>query len=125
MNTTSRQTRHALTALARTTPGRRNLIAARAAKYVAQIDRRILPLGHDAPIGNDRLNRIDAYRMRGGDQVARMLGIACRPEDTSLPNTARAVLDAVDATPRRLAALAHATGHPHLVAALHVAGVTA
>ncbi|MFJ1695686.1 hypothetical protein ACIOHC_11130 [Streptomyces sp. NPDC088252] len=120
-----RQTQHALTALAHTTYGRRRLIATCAEEYLAQIDRLRLPVGYSSPITDDRGNRADAYRMRRGDQFARMLGIACHPSDEHLPATARAVLDIVDAPVRQLTAAATATGQPHLVAALHIAGVAA
>ncbi|MFD4855125.1 hypothetical protein [Streptomyces atratus] len=120
-----RQTQHALTALARTTPGRRRLIAACAEEYLAQVDRRRLPVGYHKPILDDRSNRVDAFSMRRGDQFARMLGIACRPSNEHLPATARAVLDVVDAPVRKLTAAATATGQPHLIAVLHIAGVAA
>ncbi|MER6607355.1 hypothetical protein ABT282_15935 [Streptomyces sp. NPDC000927] len=120
-----RQTRHALAALAHTTPGRRRLIAAYAEEYLSQVERRRLPLGWNVPITDDHYNRVDAYRHRRGDAFASMLGIACRASDPRLPDTARAVIDAVDAPVRKLIATAVATGQPNLIAALYIAGVAA
>ncbi|MCX5158109.1 hypothetical protein OOK39_02185 [Streptomyces sp. NBC_00264] len=118
----NRQARHALTALVRTTPGRRRVIQAAAEEYLSQIDRRRLPLGWGQPITDDHFNRADAYEMRRGNAFARMLGISCRPSDPQLPDTARAVLAAIDAAPRRLTDLARTTGQPALVALLHMVG---
>ncbi|MFE2930638.1 hypothetical protein [Streptomyces sp. NPDC059278] len=120
-----RQTQHALTALAHTTPGRRRLIATCAEEYLAQVDHKRLPVGYQRAILNDRSNRADAYRMRRGEQLAQMLGISCRPSDPQLPDTARAVIGAVDTPVRKLTATAVATGQPHLIAALYIAGVAA
>ncbi|MGA5635048.1 hypothetical protein [Streptomyces lydicamycinicus] len=120
LSTQARQTRHALTALAATTPGRRAFIAQAATDYLSQVDRRRLPVGYQAPILDDRRNRADAYRMRRGDTVARMLGLAVRPDDEHLPNTARAVLAAVNATVDQLTDAAHRTGEPGAIAAVYV-----
>ncbi|MFE7105611.1 hypothetical protein ACFU98_10700 [Streptomyces sp. NPDC057575] len=118
-----RQAQHALAALAHTSPGRRRLIAACAEEYLSQVDRRRLPLGWGQPITDDHFNRADAYEMRRGNVFARMLGISCRPSDPQLPDTARAVLAAIDAPVRKLTATAVATGQPRLVAALYIAGL--
>ncbi|WP_405699115.1 hypothetical protein OG209_05335 [Streptomyces sp. NBC_01383] len=118
------QTRHALAMLATTAPGRRRVIQAAAEEYLSQIERRRLPLGWNIPITDDRYNRVDAYRMRRGEVFARMLGISCQPSDAQLPDTARAVLAAIDATPQHLADLAQVTGQPALVALLHLVGAT-
>ncbi|WP_406004405.1 hypothetical protein [Streptomyces sp. NBC_00987] len=118
----TRQAQHALKMLATVTPGRRRVIEAAATEYLSQIDRRRLPLGWNQPITDDRYNRVDAYRMRRGHVLARMLGISCRPSDPQLPDTARAVLAAIDAAPRRLTDLARTTGQPALVALLHMVG---
>lgn len=120
----TRQTSHALTALATLTPGRRHVIQAAAEEYLSQIDRRRLPLGYDQPITDDRINRADAYQMRRGDVFTRMLGIACQPSDAQLPDTARAVLAAIDAPVTELTTRAEATGHPDLIALLHLLGAT-
>lgn len=114
------QTRHALTALNRTTTGRRRVIQAAAEEYLSQVDRRRLPMGWVQPITDDRFNRVDAYRMRRGDLFARMLGIACRPSDPQLPDTARAVLAELNATVDQLTARAMATGQPNAVALVHL-----
>jgi hypothetical protein len=119
--TQTRQTRHALTALTHTTPGRRRIIQAAADNYLSQIDRRRLPVGYNQPIIDDRANHADAYRMRQGDTFARMLGIACHPADEHLPDTARAVLATIDAPVRELTAAAYASGQPVLVAVLWLA----
>lgn len=122
--TQARQIRHALTALTRTTPGRRRVIQAAAEEYLSQIDRRILPMGYDwhfpANPAGDRRNRGDAFRMRRGNTFARMLGIACQPTDPHLPLTARVILAEIDAPVRRLTAAATASGQPLLVATLHL-----
>ena len=120
MRTQDRQISHALTALARTTPGRRRVIQAAAEKYLAQVERRWLPVGYTHPIDDDRLNRVDAFRMRRGDTLARMLGLACRPDDEHLPDTARAVLAAINAPVDRLMAAATASGFPAAVALVHI-----
>ncbi|MEU5426882.1 hypothetical protein AB0H73_14935 [Streptomyces olivoreticuli] len=120
MQTQSRQTRHALTALAHSTPGRRRVIAWHAEQYLAQVERRRLPVGYCCPIPSDRLNRADAYRMRGS-VFARMLGISCRRDDADLPDTARAVLAAIGETELRLEQAAVASGQPALVAILWLA----
>ncbi|MGW7247726.1 hypothetical protein [Streptomyces decoyicus] len=116
----ARQTRHALTALARTTPGRRRVIQTAAENYLAQVDRRTLPIGWAIPITNDRFNRVDAFRMRRGDVLARLLGLAVQPADEHLPHTARAVLAAINATVDQLTQAAHRTGNPAAVAIGHV-----
>ncbi|MFZ4264467.1 hypothetical protein [Streptomyces arboris] len=116
------QTRHALTALTTLTPGRRRVVQAAAEEYLSQIDRRRLPMGYDVPIADDRHNRGDAYRMRRGDVVARVLGISCQPSDVRFPDTVRAVLAAVDAPVDRLAERAVLTGQPVAVALLHLIG---
>lgn len=123
MNTTAQaqQISHALNALARTTPGRRRVIQACAEAYLSQVDRRRLPAAYRYPILDDRLNRADAFRMRRGDTLARMLGLAVRPDDPYLPDTARAVLAAIDAPVDRLTAAATASGQPHLIAVLWLA----
>ncbi|MGW4256908.1 hypothetical protein [Streptomyces californicus] len=121
---TTRQTSHALTMLAATTPGRRRVIQAAAEEYLSQIDRDRLPLGYDVPITDDHYNRVDAYRMRGGRTFARMLGIACQPSDPQLPDTARAVLAAITAPVDRLTERAATTGQPAAVALLHILGAT-
>ncbi|MEU8623271.1 hypothetical protein [Streptomyces sp. NPDC048669] len=118
------QARHALAMLATTAPGRRRVIQAAAEEYLSQIDGHRLPVGWNQPITDDRYNRVDAYRMRQGGTFARMLGIACQPSDAQLPDTARAILAAIDATPQRLADLARVTGQPGLVALLHLVGAT-
>lgn len=120
----TRQTSHALAMLATTTPGRRRVIQAAAEGYLAQVDRRRLPLGYDLPITSDHSNRADAYRMRRGETFARMLGISCSPSDANLPDTARAVLAAIDAPVTELTDRAEATGQPVLVAMLHLIGAT-
>ncbi|WP_432111386.1 hypothetical protein [Streptomyces sp. YPW6] len=120
----SRQTRHALTALTTLTPGRRHVIQAAAEEYLSQVDRRRLPMGYDLPITLDHSNRADAYRMRRGDTFARMLGISCQPSDADLPNTARAVLAAINAPVDRLTARAATTGQPTAIALLHILGAT-
>lgn len=120
-----RQARHALTALARTTPGRRRLIATCAEDYLSQVERRRLPVGHDRPIADDRANRADAYRMRRGDVLARLLGLAVHCSDGNLPGAARAVLAAVNTPVDRLVRDAKATGAPGLVALLHCLNATA
>ncbi|MEV8402602.1 hypothetical protein [Streptomyces niveus] len=117
----SAQTRHALTALASTTPGRRRFIEAAAEEYLSQVDRRRLPVGYHRAIPSDRANRTDAYRMRGGHQFARLLGIACHPTDEHLPGTARAVLAEIAAPIRQLTDAATASGQPTLVATLWLA----
>ncbi|MEU4947704.1 hypothetical protein [Streptomyces lavendulae] len=117
-----RQLDHALTALARTTPGRRRYIAAAAAQYLAQVDHQILPVGYDTPIYGDWANRGDAYEMRGGATVAAMLGLAVRPTDEHFPSTARAIITAVDAPVDRLVEAARTTGAPAAVALLHLVG---
>ncbi|MFF0629814.1 hypothetical protein [Streptomyces sp. NPDC004296] len=116
----SRQTRHALTALARTTPARRRLIRTCAEEYLSQIDRHRLPMGYGQPMLYDPANRSDAYRMRRGAQLAGMLGISCRPDDKDLPETARAVVAAVDATVHELTAVAHCIGDPVGIAVAYV-----
>ncbi|MFI7315165.1 hypothetical protein [Streptomyces hygroscopicus] len=118
----ARQIRHALTALAHTTPGRRRVIQAAAEDYLAQIDRRRLPVGYNRAILSDHDNRADAYRMRRGQTFARMLGLAVHPADEHLPDTARAALEAIDAPVRQLTAAATASGQPLLVAVAHCAG---
>ncbi|MBV7671396.1 hypothetical protein STHAL_18260 [Streptomyces halstedii] len=120
----TRQTRHALTALASLTPGRRRVVQAAAEEYLSQIEHRRLPIGYTQPITSDRYNRIDAYHMRRGHIFARMLGIACQPQDADLPDTARAVLAAINAPVAELTARAQTTGHPGLVALLHILGAT-
>ncbi|WP_431999298.1 hypothetical protein [Streptomyces sioyaensis] len=117
----NRQTRHALTALAATTPGRRARIRRYAEDYLSQIDRRRLPLGCCQPITCDRGNRVDAFRMRGGEQLARFLGLAVQSSDPHLPDTARAVIAALDGpTVAQLTDAAHRTGDPLGVATLYV-----
>ncbi|WP_405611300.1 hypothetical protein OG292_19235 [Streptomyces sp. NBC_01511] len=117
----SRQTRHALTALAAATPSRRRTIADAAEAYLSQVNRRAMPVGYGIPIADDRANRADAYHMRGGDTLTRMLGIGCRPTDATLPGTARAVLAELDAPVQRLTVAATASGQPDLVAVLWLA----
>lgn len=116
----SRQARHALTAVARTSVGRRRLIAACARDYLSQVDRDRLPRGYDRPIADDRRNRADAFRMRRGNTLARLLGLAVRPDDADLPDTARAVLAELEKPVVRLAEVAAATGQPAVVAFLHI-----
>ncbi|MFJ9799895.1 hypothetical protein [Streptomyces sp. NPDC101145] len=118
----NRKVRHALTAFARTSSARRRLIAVCAADYLSQVDRERLPRGYDQPIADDRRNRADAYRMRRGDTLARLLGLAVRPDDADLPDVARAVLAAAEAPVRRLTALAATTGQPLFVAISHLIG---
>ncbi|MFF6940447.1 hypothetical protein [Streptomyces lavendulae] len=117
-----RQLDHALTMLARTTPGRRRYIADAAATYLAQVDYRRLPVGYDQPIYGDWANRADAFEMRGGATVAAMLGLAVRPADEHFPATVRAILDAVNAPVDRLIQAARTTGAPAAVALLHLVG---
>lgn len=119
-----RQIRHALTALARTTPGRRRYIAAAAQEYLNQVDGRLLPVGYVRPILCDWANRADAYRMRRGSTVAAMLGLAVRSDDRHLPATARAIIDAVNAPVDRLVAAAQTTSAPADVALAHILGGT-
>lgn len=116
----ARQVRHALAALSRASVGRQRLVRRAASDYLSQIDRVKLPLGCDRPIWDDDRNRSDAFRMRRGDLLAKLLGIACRPSDRHLPGTARAVLAELDAPVRQLTEKARATGQPHLVAVLHL-----
>ena len=118
----ARQTRHALTALARTTPGRRRIIQRAAKDYLSQVERRRLPLGCNTPLTNDHGNRADAFRMRRGDLFARMLGLAVHPVDQHLPGTARAVLAALDAPVQQLTSAAAVSGQPLLVAMAHCVG---
>ncbi|MFF4369652.1 hypothetical protein [Streptomyces sp. NPDC001594] len=119
-----RQLDHALTAIARTTPGRRRYIADAAGEYLSQVDGHTLPLGYDVPFPADlaHANRSDAFRMRRGCTVAAMLGLAVRPSDPYLPDTARAIIDAVNAPVDRLTETAHTTGAPAVVALLHILG---
>ncbi|MFD9569968.1 hypothetical protein ACFWBI_09000 [Streptomyces sp. NPDC059982] len=117
-----RQLDHALTALARTTPGRRRYIRAAAANYLAQVDHRILPVGYDRPIYGDWANRADAYEMRGGRTVAAMLGLAVRPTDADFPTIARAIVTAVDAPVDHLVQAARTSGAPAAIALLHLVG---
>lgn len=127
MNTTAqRQITHALTALARATPGRRRYIAEAATEYLNQVDGRILPLGYDQPFSPAcaAANRSDAFRMRRGDTAAAMLGLAVRPNDPNLPATLRAVIDAVNAPVDYLVQAAHTTGAPAAVALVHILGRT-
>lgn len=116
----TRQIRHALTALASTTLGRRLVIQTAAEEYLSQVDRRMLPMGYDQPIVYDAGNRSDAFRMRRGNTFASMLGLAVRPSDEYLPDTARTVLAAINATVDQLTDAAHRTGSPGGVATLYV-----
>ncbi|MFE2019864.1 hypothetical protein ACFW9O_17695 [Streptomyces sp. NPDC059499] len=116
----TRQTSHALAMLATTATGRRHVIRAAADEYLSQVDRHRLPVGYSQPIVDDRSNRGDAYEMRRGDVFARMLGIACQPSDAQLPDTARAVLAAIDAPVTALITRAETTGQPLIVALLHI-----
>lgn len=117
-----RQLDHALTALARTTPGRRRYIREAAAEYLAQVDYRILPVGYDQPIYGDWINRADAFKMRGGATVAAMLGLAVRPTDEHFPTTARAIITAVDTPVDTLVEAARTSGAPAAVALAHILG---
>ncbi|MBD0743573.1 hypothetical protein [Streptomyces sp. CBMA152] len=117
----TRQTRHALTALTRMTPARRSVVQAAAVEYLSQVDRRRLPVGYDRAIGHDDDNRADAFTMRRGNVMARLLGLGVQPHDPDLPDTARAVLAAIDTTPRELTKLGEASGQSLLVAALWLA----
>lgn len=126
ITTGQRQTQHALTALARTTPGRRRLIAACAEEYLTQVERRAFPFGWDGPVADDPYSRANAYWNRRGRQFAQMLGISCQPSDRNLPATARAVIDAVTAPVRQLTAAAARSGNPAAVAVAYVvSGVAA
>lgn len=119
-----RQLDHALTAFARTTPGRRRYIAEAAQEYLDQIDGRRLPMGYDRPFPPScaAANRSDAYRMRRGCTVATMLGLAIQPSDPHFPDTARALLAAVDAPVADLVQAARTTGAPAVVAFAHILG---
>ncbi|MFD6968358.1 hypothetical protein [Streptomyces sp. NPDC059949] len=121
-----RQLDHALTALARITPGRRRYIAEAAAEYLDQIDGRRLPLGYNRPFpaALADANRADAFRMRRGCTVAAMLGLAIQPADEHFPTTARAIISAVNAPVDRLVQAAHTTGAPAAVALVHLLGGT-
>ncbi|MCX4799628.1 hypothetical protein OG497_37875 [Streptomyces sp. NBC_01242] len=118
------QTRHALTMVPTLTPGRRRVVQAAAAEYLSQVERRRLPLGWGQPITDDHSNRADAYHMRRGHVFALMLGISCRSSDAQLPDTARAVLAAIEAPVMKLTARAEATGQPAAIALLHIIGAT-
>ncbi|MEV5592209.1 hypothetical protein [Streptomyces sp. NPDC052496] len=120
----TRQTRHALTALVRTSAGRQRLIRDCAERYLAQVDRRWLPAGYSHPIDDDRDNRIDAFLERRGDQLARMLGLALRPDDEHLPATARAVIAACDEPVIALTEAAHLSGDPVGIAVAYVVAGT-
>lgn len=117
-----RQLDHALTALARTTPGRRRYIAEAAQEYLDQIDGRRLPVGYALPfptaLADD--NRADAFRMRRGWTVAAMLGLAVQPHNEHFPTTMRAIVTAVSAPVDQLVEAAHTTGAPAVVALVHL-----
>ncbi|MEU1071896.1 MULTISPECIES: hypothetical protein [unclassified Streptomyces] len=117
----SRQLRHALAALDGMSSGRREQLREAAEGYLAQVDRRRLPVGCDRAIGWDPANRADAFRMRGGQTFARMLGLGVRPNDPHLPDVARAVLAQLDMVPSELAALGSASGDPVTVGVLWMA----
>lgn len=117
-----RQLDHALTALARTTPGRRRYIAAQAERYLAQVERRRRPAGYRRDYRDDMMNRRDAFEIRGGATVAAMLGLSVRPSDAQFPATARAIITAVNAPVDRLTEAAHITGAPAAVALIHILG---
>ncbi|MFE2323605.1 hypothetical protein ACFXD5_06725 [Streptomyces sp. NPDC059385] len=121
-----RQLDHALTALARTTPGRRRYIAEAATEYLDQIDGRRLPMGYDRPFppALAAANRSDAFRMRRGDTVAAMLGLAVQPSDPNFPTTLRAIVTAVDTRVDRLVQAAHTTSAPAAIALAHILGGT-
>ncbi|MEU7156034.1 hypothetical protein AB0A98_06255 [Streptomyces chrestomyceticus] len=108
----TRQTRHALTVLAHTSTGRQRLIRACAEDYLSQVDRQCLPIGCNLPIRSNRANRADAFRYRRGDLLARLLGLAVRPDDEHLPDTARAVIAAYDEPVTALTDAAHLNGDP-------------
>ncbi|MEU7597306.1 hypothetical protein AB0B79_30380 [Streptomyces sp. NPDC039022] len=120
----TRQTRHALTALTRTSRGRRHLIRACAEDYLAQVDRRRLPMGCNLPIRSDRANRADAFQMRRGDLLAKLLGLAVRPDDEHLPDTARVVIAAYVEPVTALAEAARLSGDPIGVAVAYVVAGT-
>jgi hypothetical protein len=121
-----RQLDHALTALAHMSPGLRRYTAEAAREYLDQIDGRRLPLGYDRPFPtwDGARNRADAYRMRRGNTVAAMLGLAVQPWDPNFPTTLRAIVTAVDAPVDRLMQAAHTTGAPAAVALVHLLGGT-
>lgn len=121
-----RQLDHALTALARMSPGLRRYTAEAAQEYIDQIDGRRLPMGYDRPFHASAAarNRADAFRMRRGNTVAAMLGLAVRPSDPNFPTTLRAIITAVDAPVTTLVEAARTTGAPAAVALVHLlAGV--
>ncbi|MCX5587569.1 hypothetical protein [Streptomyces erythrochromogenes] len=117
-----RQLDHALTALARMSPGLRRYTAEAAQEYLDQIDGRRLPMGYDRPFGPglEAANRADAFRMRRGNTVAAMLGLAVQPADKHFPTTLRAIVTAVDAPVDRLVETARTTGAPAAVALVHL-----
>ncbi|MBT2467820.1 hypothetical protein J7E97_08025 [Streptomyces sp. ISL-66] len=104
--------RHAIAAFARTSSGKQRLIRAAAEEYLSQIDRRRLPVGYGRAILDDYANRIDAYEMRQGHVFTKMLGLSIRPGDAALPEIARTVLAAADATVEELVSAAKASGDP-------------
>ncbi|MCY0960847.1 hypothetical protein [Streptomyces sp. H27-H5] len=119
-----RQLDHALTALARTTPGRSRYIADAAERYLAQVERRRRPYGYRRDYRDDMMNRRDAFEMRGGHTVATMLGLSVRPSDPQFPATARAIITAVNAPVDQLVEAARTTGAPAAVALAHILGGT-
>lgn len=118
----TRQARHALTVLARLTPGRRTIVQHAATEYLSQVDGHVLPMGYDWPLHNAAANRADAYRMRFGATLTGVLGISCQPGDADLPDTARAVLTAINAPVDQLTTHARTTGQPAAIVFLHIAG---
>lgn len=124
-------TQHALTALARQTPGKRRLTAAWATNYLAQVDGTAgstwAGTYYDPPTtspGAHRWHRADAYEHRHGNLMARALGIPVRPNDARLPAVARAVIAEVERTVDTLTERATTTGQPAAVALLHILGHT-
>ncbi|MFE9137828.1 hypothetical protein [Streptomyces sp. NPDC007355] len=103
-----RKTRHALTALTRTSHGRRRIIHRAATRYLTA----------DTHTTEDRLH---ALIWHGGDTLIRMLGLGIHSTDPRLPDIARTVLDHLDAPVRQLTAYATTTGQPALIATAHVA----
>ncbi|MFH8752962.1 hypothetical protein ACH4GK_17795 [Streptomyces rimosus] len=120
----SRQMRHALTALAKVSPGQRRRIREAAEEYLSQVEYRRLPAGYKRPLIDERVNRADAFKLRRGNLLARLLGISCRPDDEDLPDTARAVIAACEAPVTALTEAAQSSGDPVGVAVAYVVAGT-
>ncbi|MEU0990465.1 hypothetical protein [Streptomyces sp. NPDC005953] len=119
---TGRLVQHAVTAYTRTTPGRQAVVLRHAEGYLAQVDRRTLPVGYDMPILDDSANAADAWRMRRGTLLARLLGLSVRSTDCAFPAAVRAVVAHADAPVHRLMVRASRTGQPAAVALVHLVG---